>query len=163
MDYYWDYKNLWSHTHFILQLLYLCFCYNTSVTTVSFLYVFSGGIKEGDVIVKLNGQPVQTTADIHKVLRRDQPLLLEIRRGNDDLLFNINPQVIAHWRTGQFIWSANKWGIKLLWSSHIRQYKLIWSVWSSQSDDVYFVWWILISWTLGMCFIIQSVLIKIIV
>ncbi|XP_027139152.1 serine protease HTRA3 isoform X3 [Larimichthys crocea] len=56
----------------------------------------NGGIKEGDVIVKLNGQPVQTTADIHKVLRRDQPLLLEIRRGNDDLLFNINPQVIAH-------------------------------------------------------------------
>ncbi|KAG8015092.1 Serine protease HTRA3 [Nibea albiflora] len=56
----------------------------------------NGGIKEGDVIVKLNGQPVQTTADIHKVLQRDQPLLLEIRRGNDDLLFNINPQVMAH-------------------------------------------------------------------
>uniref|UniRef100_A0A8D0D1N5 HtrA serine peptidase 3a n=1 Tax=Sander lucioperca TaxID=283035 RepID=A0A8D0D1N5_SANLU len=55
----------------------------------------TGGIKEGDVIVKLNGQPVQTTGDIHEVLQRDQPLLLEIRRGNDDLLFNIHPQVIV--------------------------------------------------------------------
>uniref|UniRef100_A0A8D0D423 HtrA serine peptidase 3a n=1 Tax=Sander lucioperca TaxID=283035 RepID=A0A8D0D423_SANLU len=54
----------------------------------------TGGIKEGDVIVKLNGQPVQTTGDIHEVLQRDQPLLLEIRRGNDDLLFNIHPQII---------------------------------------------------------------------
>ncbi|XP_078126325.1 serine protease HTRA3-like [Sander vitreus] len=54
-----------------------------------------GGIKEGDVIVKLNGKPVQTTGDIHEVLQRDQPLLLEIRRGNDDLLFNIHPQVIV--------------------------------------------------------------------
>ncbi|XP_045903965.1 serine protease HTRA3-like isoform X1 [Micropterus dolomieu] len=55
-----------------------------------------GGIKEGDIIVKLNGQPVQTTEDIREVLQHDQPLLLEIRRGNDDLLFNIYPQVIAH-------------------------------------------------------------------
>ncbi|KAM9362713.1 serine protease HTRA3a [Symphorus nematophorus] len=56
----------------------------------------NGGIKEGDVIVKLNGQPVQTTEDIREVLQHDQPLLLEIRRGNDDLLFNIHPQVILH-------------------------------------------------------------------
>ncbi|XP_049428577.1 serine protease HTRA3-like isoform X1 [Epinephelus fuscoguttatus] len=55
-----------------------------------------GGIKEGDVIVKVNGQPVQTTEDIHEVLQRDQPLLLEIHRGNDDLLFNIHPQVVIH-------------------------------------------------------------------
>ncbi|KAF1395620.1 hypothetical protein PFLUV_G00013490 [Perca fluviatilis] len=56
----------------------------------------TGGIKEGDVIVKLNGQPVHTTRDIHEMLQRDQPLLLEIRRGNDDLLFHIHPQVIVH-------------------------------------------------------------------
>ncbi|XP_030591443.1 serine protease HTRA3-like isoform X2 [Archocentrus centrarchus] len=56
----------------------------------------NGGIREGDVIVKLNGKPVRTTEDIHKVLRSDQPLLLEIRRGNDDLLFNIHPQLLVH-------------------------------------------------------------------
>ncbi|XP_071360343.1 serine protease HTRA3a isoform X1 [Trachinotus anak] len=55
-----------------------------------------GGIKENDVIVKLNGRPVETTDDIHEALQVDLPLLLEIRRGNDDLLFNIHPQVIAH-------------------------------------------------------------------
>lgn len=51
---------------------------------------------EGDVIVKLNGRPVRTTDDIHAVLQRDGPLLLEVRRGNDDLLFSIHPQVILH-------------------------------------------------------------------
>ncbi|XP_059214272.1 serine protease HTRA3a [Centropristis striata] len=56
----------------------------------------NGGLKEGDVIVKLNGQPVHTPEDIHAVLQRDQPLLLQIRRGNDDLLFNIHPQVLVH-------------------------------------------------------------------
>ncbi|KAK2815685.1 hypothetical protein Q5P01_026152 [Channa striata] len=56
----------------------------------------SGGIKEGDVIVKLNGQTVKATEDVQEVFQGDQPLLLEVRRGNDDLLFNIHPQVIAH-------------------------------------------------------------------
>uniref|UniRef100_A0A669AXB7 HtrA serine peptidase 3a n=1 Tax=Oreochromis niloticus TaxID=8128 RepID=A0A669AXB7_ORENI len=55
-----------------------------------------GGIREGDVIVKLNAKPVRTTEDIHEVLQSDQPLLLEIRRGNDDLLFNIHPQLLVH-------------------------------------------------------------------
>ncbi|XP_067355816.1 serine protease HTRA3a [Channa argus] len=56
----------------------------------------SGGIKEGDVIVKVNGRPVRTTEDIHEELQGDQPLLLEICRGNDDLLFSVHPQVIGH-------------------------------------------------------------------
>uniref|UniRef100_A0A3Q2E5D6 HtrA serine peptidase 3a n=1 Tax=Cyprinodon variegatus TaxID=28743 RepID=A0A3Q2E5D6_CYPVA len=56
----------------------------------------SGGIKPGDVIVKLDGQPVHTTEDIHKALQSDLPLLLEIRRGNNDLLFNVQPQLLVH-------------------------------------------------------------------
>uniref|UniRef100_A0A3B4T7C8 HtrA serine peptidase 3a n=1 Tax=Seriola dumerili TaxID=41447 RepID=A0A3B4T7C8_SERDU len=55
-----------------------------------------GGILESDVIVKLNGQPVETTEDIREALQGERPLLLEIRRGNDDLLFNIHPQVTVH-------------------------------------------------------------------
>uniref|UniRef100_A0A665WFJ4 HtrA serine peptidase 3a n=1 Tax=Echeneis naucrates TaxID=173247 RepID=A0A665WFJ4_ECHNA len=50
-----------------------------------------GGIQESDVILKLNGRPVHTTEDIYVALQGDQPLLLEIRRGLDDLLFNIHP------------------------------------------------------------------------
>ncbi|XP_008276158.1 serine protease HTRA3a [Stegastes partitus] len=55
-----------------------------------------GGIKEGDVIVKLNAQPVNTTDDIRVVVQSNKPILLEIRRGNDDMLFNIQPQLVAH-------------------------------------------------------------------
>uniref|UniRef100_A0A3Q2ZAG7 HtrA serine peptidase 3a n=1 Tax=Kryptolebias marmoratus TaxID=37003 RepID=A0A3Q2ZAG7_KRYMA len=55
-----------------------------------------GGIKAGDVILKLNGQPVHTISGVYDMLQSDQPLLLEIRRGNDDLLFNIHPQQLLH-------------------------------------------------------------------
>uniref|UniRef100_A0A665WFQ6 HtrA serine peptidase 3a n=1 Tax=Echeneis naucrates TaxID=173247 RepID=A0A665WFQ6_ECHNA len=54
---------------------------------------------ESDVILKLNGRPVHTTEDIYVALQGDQPLLLEIRRGLDDLLFNIHPQVIQKFLT----------------------------------------------------------------
>jgi len=56
----------------------------------------SGGIQAGDVIVKLNGQPVQTTEDIHDVLQSNKPLLLEVYRGDDHLLFHIHPQHLVH-------------------------------------------------------------------
>lgn len=61
------------------------------------LLVFSvsrGGIKDGDIIVKLNGRPLATTADLQGALQEDTALLLEIRRDNDDLLFNIQPDII---------------------------------------------------------------------
>ncbi|KAL7875925.1 hypothetical protein AOLI_G00108880 [Acnodon oligacanthus] len=53
-----------------------------------------GGIKDGDIIVKLNGQPLLSTSDLKDALTEDTALLLEVRRGNDDLLFNIEPDVI---------------------------------------------------------------------
>ncbi|KAM4594185.1 serine protease HTRA3a isoform 1-T1 [Fundulus diaphanus] len=56
----------------------------------------SGGIRAGDVIVKLDGRPVHTAEDIHEALQSEQPLLLEIRRGNNDLLFNVHPQLLVH-------------------------------------------------------------------
>uniref|UniRef100_W5KUH1 HtrA serine peptidase 3 n=1 Tax=Astyanax mexicanus TaxID=7994 RepID=W5KUH1_ASTMX len=55
-----------------------------------------GGIKDGDIIVKLNGQPLMSTSDLKDALTEDTALLLEVRRGNDDLLFNIEPDVIMH-------------------------------------------------------------------
>ncbi|XP_029616423.1 serine protease HTRA3 isoform X1 [Salmo trutta] len=53
-----------------------------------------GGIRDGDIIVKLNGRPLLTTADLQGALTEETALLLEVRRGNDDLLFNIQPDVI---------------------------------------------------------------------
>ncbi|XP_061107919.1 serine protease HTRA3 [Conger conger] len=53
-----------------------------------------GGIRDGDIIVKLNGRALLTTADLQEALLEETTLLLEVRRGNDDLLFNIEPDVI---------------------------------------------------------------------
>uniref|UniRef100_A0A667ZS26 HtrA serine peptidase 3 n=1 Tax=Myripristis murdjan TaxID=586833 RepID=A0A667ZS26_9TELE len=53
-----------------------------------------GGIRDGDIIVKLNGRPLLTTADLQGALQEETALLLEVRRDNDDLLFNIEPDVI---------------------------------------------------------------------
>nr|XP_057923993.1 serine protease HTRA3 isoform X3 [Doryrhamphus excisus] len=53
-----------------------------------------GGIRDGDIIVKLNGRPLRTTADLQGALQEETALLLEVRRDNDDLLFNIEPDVI---------------------------------------------------------------------
>ncbi|XP_077444331.1 serine protease HTRA3 isoform X2 [Stigmatopora argus] len=53
-----------------------------------------GGIRDGDIIVKLNGRPVVSTAQLQRALQEDTALLLEVRRDNDDLLFNIEPDVI---------------------------------------------------------------------
>uniref|UniRef100_A0ACB8E601 Serine protease htra3 n=1 Tax=Sphaerodactylus townsendi TaxID=933632 RepID=A0ACB8E601_9SAUR len=53
-----------------------------------------GGIKDGDIIVKVNGHPLMTSADLQEAVMKESPLLLEVRRGNDDLLFNIEPEVL---------------------------------------------------------------------
>ncbi|XP_028313781.1 serine protease HTRA3-like isoform X2 [Gouania willdenowi] len=55
-----------------------------------------GGIREGDVVVKLNSKPIKDPKHITEALHNDKPLLLEIRRGNLELLFNIYPQLSVH-------------------------------------------------------------------
>ncbi|MCI4376121.1 hypothetical protein PGIGA_G00184610 [Pangasianodon gigas] len=54
-----------------------------------------GGLEAGDVIVKLNGRPLVSTDDIQLALHGDMALLLEIHRGNNSLLFNIEPRVLV--------------------------------------------------------------------
>ena len=60
----------------------------------SFFSDSRGGIRDGDIIVKLNGRPLMTTADLQGALQEETALLLEVRRDNDDLLFNIEPDII---------------------------------------------------------------------
>ncbi|XP_053314217.1 serine protease HTRA3 [Spea bombifrons] len=52
-----------------------------------------GGIRHGDIIVKVNGRSLMTSSDLHEAVMNESPLLLEVRRGNDDLLFNIEPDI----------------------------------------------------------------------
>ncbi|KAK0145813.1 Serine protease HTRA3 [Merluccius polli] len=54
------------------------------------------GIRTGDVIVQLNGQPLLNTDGLHAALLGDKPLVLEVLRASDKLLFNIQPQLILH-------------------------------------------------------------------
>lgn len=68
----------------------------TKVLSSNFGSDFRGGIRDGDIIVKLNGRPLLTTSDLKEALMEETALLLEVRRGNDDLLFNIEPDVIMH-------------------------------------------------------------------
>ncbi|XP_076830919.1 serine protease HTRA3a [Brachyhypopomus gauderio] len=51
------------------------------------------GLMTGDVIIKLNGHPLVSTADLQLALQEDSHLLLEVHRGDDDLLFNIEPHI----------------------------------------------------------------------
>ncbi|KAK2909052.1 hypothetical protein Q8A67_004889 [Cirrhinus molitorella] len=53
-----------------------------------------GGLETGDIIVKLNGHPLVNTGELQEAIQEDIPLLLEVRRGNDDLLFNIEPNIL---------------------------------------------------------------------
>ncbi|KAL2097416.1 hypothetical protein ACEWY4_006623 [Coilia grayii] len=54
-----------------------------------------GGIENGDIIVKLNGLPLASTDDLQQALLAKGPFLFQVRRGNDDLLFNIEPLFIT--------------------------------------------------------------------
>uniref|UniRef100_A0A8C5BK40 HtrA serine peptidase 3a n=1 Tax=Gadus morhua TaxID=8049 RepID=A0A8C5BK40_GADMO len=56
----------------------------------------AAGIQIGDVIVQLNGRPLLTADGLHAALLGDKPLLLEVRRERDELLFSIQPQLILH-------------------------------------------------------------------
>lgn len=73
------------------------FSFLSKVKWFLFIHVFAfrGGIKDGDIIVKLNGRSLMTTADLQEALQEETALLLEVRRDNNDLLFNIEPDIIV--------------------------------------------------------------------
>ncbi|XP_040821972.1 serine protease HTRA3 isoform X2 [Ochotona curzoniae] len=54
-----------------------------------------GGIQVGDVIVKVNGRLLSDSSELQEAVLNESPLLLEVRRGNDDLLFSIMPEVVV--------------------------------------------------------------------
>ncbi|XP_066892861.1 serine protease HTRA3 isoform X2 [Kogia breviceps] len=53
-----------------------------------------GGIQDGDIIVKVNGRPLADSSELQEAVLTESPLLLQVRRGNDDLLFSIVPEVV---------------------------------------------------------------------
>lgn len=64
------------------------------VILLSLVHFHRGGLETGDIIVKLNGHPLVNTGELQEAIQEDMPLLLEVRRGSDDLLFNIEPNIL---------------------------------------------------------------------
>ncbi|KAG8508679.1 LOW QUALITY PROTEIN: Serine protease HTRA3, partial [Galemys pyrenaicus] len=52
------------------------------------------GIQDGDIIVKVNSRPLADSSELQEAVLTESPLLLEVRRGNDDLLFSVAPEVV---------------------------------------------------------------------
>ncbi|XP_055988938.1 serine protease HTRA3 [Sorex fumeus] len=52
------------------------------------------GIQDGDLIVKVNGRTLGDPSELQEAVLSEERLLLEVRRGNEDLLFSIMPDVV---------------------------------------------------------------------
>lgn len=52
------------------------------------------GIQDGDLIVKVNGRALGDSSELQEAVLNEERLLLEVRRGNEDLLFSIAPDVV---------------------------------------------------------------------
>lgn len=52
------------------------------------------GIQDGDLIVKVNGRELGDSSELQEAVLNEERLLLEVRRGNEDLLFSIAPDVV---------------------------------------------------------------------
>ncbi|XP_004715120.1 serine protease HTRA3 isoform X2 [Echinops telfairi] len=52
------------------------------------------GLQDGDLIVKVNGRALGDSSELQEAVLTESPLLLEVHRGNDDLLFSIAPEVV---------------------------------------------------------------------
>lgn len=54
----------------------------------------SGGLKEQDVIISINGQPVASASDVSDVIRKESTLNMVVRRGNEDVMLTVVPEEI---------------------------------------------------------------------
>ncbi|KAI1886958.1 hypothetical protein AGOR_G00201120 [Albula goreensis] len=53
-----------------------------------------GGLKEGDVIITINGQRISSASDVSSAIKKDDSLRLVVRRGNEDVILTIIPEEI---------------------------------------------------------------------
>ncbi|XP_010006483.1 PREDICTED: serine protease HTRA2, mitochondrial [Chaetura pelagica] len=51
------------------------------------------GVKAGDVVLEINGQPSRRAEDVYEAVRTQQSLALLLRRGHDALLVSVVPEV----------------------------------------------------------------------
>lgn len=58
------------------------------------LLFFSGGLKEHDVIISINGQRISTATDVSAAVKKDDTLKVVVRRGNEDAILTVVPMEI---------------------------------------------------------------------
>lgn len=51
----------------------------------------SGGLKEHDVIISINGQRISSASDVSAAIKKDNKLSIVVRRGNEDLILTVVP------------------------------------------------------------------------
>lgn len=54
----------------------------------------SGGLKEQDVIISINGQSVGSASDVSDLIRKEGALHMVVRRGNEDVMLTVVPEEI---------------------------------------------------------------------
>lgn len=54
----------------------------------------SGGLKENDVIISINGQSVVSANDVSDVIKKESTLNMVVRRGNEDVMVTVIPEEI---------------------------------------------------------------------
>lgn len=58
------------------------------------LCIFSGGLKDNDVIISINGQSISSASDVSDIIKKDSTLHMVVRRGNEDVMLTIVPEEI---------------------------------------------------------------------
>lgn len=61
------------------------------------LLSFSGGLKEHDVIISINGQRISSATDVSAAIKREGNLRIVVRRGNEDAILTVVPVEIDPW------------------------------------------------------------------
>ncbi|XP_058145816.1 serine protease HTRA4 [Dasypus novemcinctus] len=54
----------------------------------------SSGLRDHDVIVSINGQPVSTTTDVAEAVKDNDSLSIMVRRGSQTLILTVTPEII---------------------------------------------------------------------
>ncbi|XP_076844027.1 serine protease HTRA1B isoform X2 [Brachyhypopomus gauderio] len=54
----------------------------------------AGGLKESDVIISINSQPITSASDVSTAIKKDDTLRIVVRRGNEDAILTIVPEEI---------------------------------------------------------------------
>uniref|UniRef100_A0A8D0H004 HtrA serine peptidase 4 n=1 Tax=Sphenodon punctatus TaxID=8508 RepID=A0A8D0H004_SPHPU len=54
----------------------------------------SAGVRDGDVIISINGRTVTSTTDVSEATKNSNTLSIVVRRGNEDMILTVTPDEI---------------------------------------------------------------------